>query len=373
MITASTHRAQPRRWQELWREAVTDPRELLAILDLEGFADSLLGRSPSATDTSPSATDRSPSAATAMEGQERPAKAMDGRERPRSDTGFPLRVPRGFVARMQRGDPNDPLLLQVLPQAREFGDVSGFTSDAVGDLAASAAKGVLHKYEGRALLVATGSCAVHCRYCFRRHFPYAEQTAAATGWAEAVAHVGADESIAEVILSGGDPLSLATAKLAELTKALAPIRHLRRLRIHTRLPVVLPERIDDEFSRWLGALPWPTTIVLHANHAHELDASVAAACARMRDCGAVLLNQAVLLRGVNDDAPILADLSERLFDYNVLPYYLHQLDRVAGAAHFEVDDARARALVEELRARLPGYLVPRLVREIAGAPGKTPL
>ncbi len=349
MITASTPRAQPRRWQELWREAVTDPRELLATLDLQAFADTLLppGRSPGA------------------------AKAMDGH--PRSDTGFPLRVPRGFIARMRRGDPNDPLLLQVLPQARELGDVPGFTSDAVGDLAARAANGVLHKYEGRALLVATGSCAVHCRYCFRRHFPYAEQTAAAAGWAEAVAHVQADESIAEVILSGGDPLSLATGKLAEVTAALAPVRHLRRLRIHTRLPVVLPERVDDEFSRWLGSLPWPATIVLHANHAQELDASVAAACARLRASGAVLLNQAVLLRGVNDDASALADLSERLFDFGVLPYYLHQLDRVAGVAHFEVDDARARELRDQLQVRLPGYLVPRLVREVAGALGKTPL
>jgi KamA family protein len=168
-------------------------------------------------------------------------------------------------------------------------------------------------------------------------------------------------------------LSLATAKLAELTTALTPVRHLRRLRIHTRLPVVLPERIDEELSRWLGALPWPTTIVLHANHANELDTSVAAACARLRDRGAILLNQSVLLRGVNDDVPVLADLSERLFDCGVLPYYLHQLDRVAGAAHFEVDDARARDLVDELRARLPGYLVPRLVREIAGARSKTPL
>ncbi len=351
MITASTPRAQPRRWQELWREAVTDPRELLATLDLQAFANTLLP------------TDRSPSAAT----------AMDGQERPQSDTGFPLRVPRGFIARMRRGDPNDPLLLQVLPQARELRDVPGFTSDAVGDLAARMANGVLHKYDGRALLVATGSCAVHCRYCFRRHFPYAEQTAAAAGWTNAIAHVQNDESIVEVILSGGDPLSLATAKLAELTTALAPVRHLRRLRIHTRLPVVLPERIDDEFSRWLGALPWPTTIVLHANHANELDASVAAACMRLRDSGATLLNQAVLLRGVNDDGPVLADLSERLFDCGVLPYYLHQLDRVTGAAHFEVDDARARELLDELRARLPGYLVPRLVREVAGASGKTPL
>jgi EF-P beta-lysylation protein EpmB len=334
MITASTPLAQPRRWQDLWREAVTDPRELLAALDLQASADTLL---------------------------------------PKVDSGFPLRVPRGFIARMRRGDPHDPLLLQVLPQARELVEPPGFTRDAVGDLAALTASGVLHKYEGRALLVATGSCAVHCRYCFRRHFPYAEQTAAAAGWTKAIAHVEADESITEVILSGGDPLSLATAKLAELTTALAPVRHLRRLRIHTRLPVVLAERIDDEFSRWLGALPWPTTIVLHANHAHELDASVAAACGRLRDSGAVLLNQAVLLRGVNDDASVLADLSERLFDCGVLPYYLHQLDRVAGAAHFEVDDARARELRDQLQVRLPGYLVPRLVREVAGALGKTPL
>jgi len=334
MITASTHRAQPRRWQELWREAVTDPRELLAALDLQAHASSLL---------------------------------------PQSDTGFPLRVPRGFIARMRRGDPRDPLLLQVLPQARELVEVPGFTRDAVGDLAARTANGVLHKYDGRALLVATGSCAVHCRYCFRRHFPYATHTAAAAGWNDAVARVQADASIREVILSGGDPLSLATTKLTELTGALTPVRHLRRLRIHTRLPVVLPERIDDEFGAWLGALPWPTTIVLHANHAHELDAGVAAACTRLRDGGAVLLNQSVLLRGVNDDGSVLADLSERLFDCGVLPYYLHQLDRVAGAAHFEVDDTRARDLVEELRARLPGYLVPRLVREVAGARAKTPL
>jgi EF-P beta-lysylation protein EpmB len=274
---------------------------------------------------------------------------------------------------MRRGDPNDPLLLQVLPQARELEEISGFVPDAVGDLAARAANGVLHKYEGRALLVATGSCAVHCRYCFRRHFPYAQETAAAAGWNEAIGRVRADTSIVEVILSGGDPLSLATAKLAELTNPLASIGHLRRLRIHTRLPVVLPERVDDELARWLAALPWPAAVVLHANHANELDSNVAAACARLRDTGATLLNQAVLLRGVNDDAAVLADLSERLFDCGVLPYYLHQLDRVSGAAHFEVDDTRARKLIEEVRARLPGYLVPRLVREVAGEPAKTPL
>jgi EF-P beta-lysylation protein EpmB len=232
---------------------------------------------------------------------------------------------------------------------------------------------VLHKYDGRALLIATGSCAINCRYCFRRHFPYAEETAAANGWREAIAHAARDASIREVILSGGDPLSLSTPKLADLTRALADVPHVERLRLHTRLPVVLPERVDDELLAWLAAWPRQRVIVLHANHANELDASVAHACARLRDAGATLLNQSVLLRGVNDDADALAALSERLFAIGVLPYYLHQLDRVAGVAHFEVPDDRARALVEAIRARLPGYLVPRLVREVAGEPGKRPL
>jgi EF-P beta-lysylation protein EpmB len=334
MITASPHRAQSRRWQQLWREAITDPCELLELLDLGHLAATLL---------------------------------------PASDTGFALRVPRGFVARMRRGDATDPLLLQVLPQAAELLEVAGFRPDAVGDLAARAANGVLHKYQGRALLIATGSCAVHCRYCFRRHFPYAEETAAANHWREAVEHIRDDASISEVILSGGDPLSLSTPKLAELTDALARIPHLRRLRIHTRLPVVLPERVDEELGPWLRRLPWPVAIVLHVNHANEIDAGVAAACARLQAGGATLLNQSVLLRGVNDSVDALATLSERLFDCAVTPYYLHQLDRVAGAAHFAVDDATARRLIETLRGRLSGYLVPRLVRETAGEVGKTPL
>jgi EF-P beta-lysylation protein EpmB len=335
MITASPLQAQPRRpWQQLWREAVTDPRELLDLLDLGHLAERLL---------------------------------------PSSDAGFALRVPRGFIDRMRRGDPSDPLLLQVLPQAAELIETTGFARDAVGDLAARTANGVLHKYQGRALLIATGSCAVHCRYCFRRHFPYAEETAAANRWREAIEHIRADPSIHEVVLSGGDPLSLSTSKLGELTTALAPIAHLKRLRIHTRLPVVLPERVDEELSLWLRRLPWPVAVVLHANHANEIDADVADACARLRASGASVLNQSVLLRGVNEDADVLAALSERLFDCGVIPYYLHQLDRVAGAAHFAVDDAVARGLVEALRRRLSGYLVPLLVREIAGAPGKTPL
>jgi EF-P beta-lysylation protein EpmB len=287
-------------------------------------------------------------------------------------------VPRGFIERMRHGDPHDPLLRQVLPLDDEDRIVPGFGLDAVGDTAARAASGVIRKYRGRALLVATGSCAIHCRYCFRRHFPYAEETAAAGGWSDAIALIATDASIDEVILSGGDPLSLATSKLAELTDALAMVPHIKRLRIHTRLPTVLPERVDAALLTWLRALPWPITVVVHVNHANEFDARVDAALASLRDAGAaskgiVLLNQAVLLRGVNDTVDALADLSERSFAAGVLPYYLHQLDRVAGTAHFEVDEGKARSLHAALAARLSGYLVPRLVREVAGDPGKRAL
>jgi len=324
----------PPRWQQLWRDALRDPRELLALLGLEPQA---LGVSEQAA------------------------------------TQFALRVPRGFVARMRHGDPHDPLLRQVLPIDAELRRVPGFALDAVGDAAAKKADGVIQKYRGRALLVATGSCAVHCRYCFRRHFPYAEETAARDGWREAVATIAADPDIDEVILSGGDPLSLATSKLVELSEALAAIPHLKRLRLHSRLPVVLPERVDAPLLAWLRTLPWPVAFVIHANHANEFDASVDAALAQLRGTGAQLLNQAVLLRGVNDSVAALAALSERSFAAGVLPYYLHQLDKVEGVAHFEVDDATARALHQALAARLSGYLVPKLVREIPGDTGKRAL
>ena len=322
------------RWQQAWRDAVRDPRELLGMLGLDHLASGL-----------------SDDAA----------------------AQFPLRVPRSFIARMRHGDPHDPLLRQVLPILDEDRIVPGFGLDAVGDDAARRGGGVIHKYNGRALLIATGSCAIHCRYCFRRHYPYAEDTAAAAGWREAVALIRADDSIHEVILSGGDPLSLADHKLAELTDALRDIPHIRRLRLHTRLPIVLPERVDAGLLAWLRALPWPVAIVVHANHADEFDGAVDTAMAALRDAGVTLLNQAVLLRGVNDSLEALAALCERGHAAGVLPYYLHQLDRVAGAAHFEVDDADALSLHLALAARLPGYLVPKLVREVAGAPGKTPL
>jgi EF-P beta-lysylation protein EpmB len=334
MIPAAPLPLQPPGWQQLWREAVRDPRELLSMLGLDALA----------------------------------ARISEDAARQ-----FPLRVPRGFVARMRPGDPHDPLLRQVLPLDDEDRIVEGFALDAVGDAAARAGTGVLRKYRGRALLVTTGSCAIHCRYCFRRHFPYAEDTAAANGWREAVGLIAADREIDEVILSGGDPLSLATSKLAELTTALADIPHLRRLRIHTRLPIVLPERVDTALVDWLRAMPWPVTVVVHANHAQEFDGDVDAALARLRSAGAFLLNQAVLLGGINDSVEALAALSERGHAAGVLPYYLHQLDRVQGAAHFEVPDARAMELHRSLAARLSGYLVPRLVREVAGDPGKRPL
>jgi EF-P beta-lysylation protein EpmB len=320
-------------WRELWRDAITDPAELLQVVGLGERPDLL----------------------------------------PADDAGFALRVPRGFVARMRQHDPSDPLLLQVLPQRTEHDEVDGFTRDAVGDMASKAGQGFLHKYDGRALLIASGSCAVNCRYCFRRHFPYGEEIAAASQWREALAQLKADPSIRELILSGGDPLALATHKLEELSRGLAELPQVIRLRIHTRLPVVLPERIDEAFIHWLDGLPLQKVVVLHANHANELDASVDAACARLKAAGATVLNQTVLLRGINDDEDALTALSERLFAAGVLPYYLHQLDRVQGTAHFEVDDARALALMEALRARLPGYLVPRLVREVGGDASKRPL
>lgn len=284
---------------------------------------------------------------------------------------FPLRVPRGFAARMKKGDARDPLFLQVWPAPAEGLDTPGYAIDAVGDLGRVRGAGLIHKYRGRVLLVATGACAVHCRYCFRRHFPYAEQLAARDHWSAAVEAIAGDASIEEVILSGGDPLSLSDDKLAELIEALDAIPHLKRLRIHTRQPIVLPERVDERLLAWLDRTRLQTVFVLHANHASELDETVRTALLPLRARGVALLNQAVLLRDVNDDAGTLARLSERLFECGVLPYYLHLLDRVQGAAHFDLPETEAQRLMRMLSSRLPGYLLPRLVREIAGEPAKT--
>jgi len=322
-------------WQQELRDAITDPAELCALLGLDpaGLA----------------------SAHAAL-------------------AGFPLRVPREFVTRMRHGDARDPLLLQVLPVAAELQPSPGFGLDPVGDLASRAGSaGLLHKYQGRALLVTTGACAVHCRYCFRRHFPYADESPLADGWRATFERLRADPSIEELILSGGDPLSLSDRRLAQLTDGLASLPQIRRLRLHTRYPIVLPARVDRGLLNWLADLPLQKVVVVHANHANELNQAVRDACRDLTAAGATLLNQSVLLAGVNDTVQALAELSEALFAAGVLPYYLHLLDRVQGAAHFEVAEPVAVRLHAELMGRLPGYLVPRLVREVPGAPSKTPV
>ena len=283
---------------------------------------------------------------------------------------FRVLVPRSYVARMRPGDPHDPLLRQVLPVASEHTPADGFVADPVGDLAAERRPGLLHKYDGRVLLVLAGACAVNCRYCFRRHFPYESSTAGPREWQPALDAIAADESITEVILSGGDPLMLDDALLVEFTDAIERIAHVRRLRFHTRLPIVIPERVTDALSSMLSNCRLQTVVVLHANHANELDAKVASVVARLARVGSLLLNQAVLLRGVNDSVAAQRELSERLIDLNVMPYYLHQLDRVAGAAHFEVPVAEGLEIVRQWRADLPGYAVPRYVQEVAGEPNK---
>jgi L-lysine 2,3-aminomutase len=286
---------------------------------------------------------------------------------------FPVFAPRGYLARIRPGDPLDPLLRQILPLADELHALPAFSRDPVGDAAAARSPGLLQKYHGRALMIATGACAVHCRYCFRRHFPYQEDVRSPRFWAQAISEIAADASLEEIVLSGGDPLTLTDERLAALAGQLAAVPHLRRLRVHTRLPVVIPERVTPGLVGLLRSTRLTPVVVLHANHPRELDSSVADALARLVDAGIPLLNQSVLLRGVNDDAPTLVALSQRLLDCRVLPYYLHQLDRVAGAGHFEVAVDRGLALVAEMRARLPGYAVPRYVREVPGQPGKVVL
>jgi L-lysine 2,3-aminomutase len=288
-----------------------------------------------------------------------------------ADPEFPLLVPRSFVARMRPGDPNDPLLKQILPLPVERELIAGYSGDPVREQAL-AAHGLIRKYAGRALLIASGTCPVHCRYCFRRDFPYTEQLASRDGWEPAIAELRAHADVGEVILSGGDPLSLSNRRLRELLAKLADTSA-RTVRIHTRFPIVVPERIDAELVSVLAECRLRTVVVVHTNHANELAAGVPAALSALKGGVAALLNQAVLLAGVNDDEATLAALSERLFDCGVLPYYLHALDAVAGAAHFVVPEERGIELVDALRARLPGYLVPRFVREVPGELSKTPL
>ena len=286
---------------------------------------------------------------------------------------FPMRVPRAFSDRMQPGNPNDPLLRQVLPLKLEHKRIAGFSSDPVGDMQNRPARGLLHKYHGRALLITTGACAIHCRYCFRREFPYAAEHASPAHRQDAIDYIAKHSDIREVILSGGDPWMLGNERLHELTEALGPIPHIQRLRIHTRMPITLPDRVDQGLLDWLNALPWQTIVVVHANHANEFDLNVANALKRLQQTDATVFNQAVLLADINDDADALCELMETSFKAGAIPYYLHLLDRVHGSAHFDVEEQQALELMQQLRQRLSGYLVPRLVREQAGAAYKLPV
>lgn len=318
-------------WQTTLANAIREPAELLQYLNLPG---SLLNGAIAANAT------------------------------------FALRVPLGYCQRIEKGNPNDPLLRQILPLDAELIEDQHFKLDPVGDLAAMEVPGLLHKYHGRVLIITTAACAVHCRYCFRRHFPYQENRAE-QNWQAAIDYIRANSDIHEVILSGGDPLSLTESKLKNLTDKLLTIPHIKTLRLHTRQPIVLPERINNDFLSWLDSLPWKIVMVLHCNHANEIDASVASALEQLQQHRVTLLNQSVLLAGVNDDAEVLVNLSEKLFSHHVLPYYLHQLDKVQGAKHFAVNDEKALQLLNEIRQRLPGYLVPKLVEENAGEKSKT--
>ncbi|GAB4170163.1 MAG: EF-P beta-lysylation protein EpmB [Wenzhouxiangellaceae bacterium] len=289
------------------------------------------------------------------------------------NTPFAFLVTREFASRIRPGDPDDPLLRQVLPLASERQAAPHFVADPVGDRASRRMPGLLHKYRGRALLITTEACPIHCRYCFRRAHDYASDRLNDQALERIIGYLKADPGIEELILSGGDPLMLGNARLTRLTDALGAVPHLKRLRIHSRVPVTLPQRVDDGLCEWLGSVRYQTVVVIHANHAQEFDAQVARALHRLRQAGAWVLNQAVLLAGVNDDPETLAGLMTASFTHGALPYYLHLLDRVAGSRHFEVEAHRARSLAEQLRIRLPGYLVPRLVREQAGMPYKQPI
>lgn len=285
---------------------------------------------------------------------------------------FALRVPRAFAQRMKKGDPHDPLLLQVITDRQEFIDAPGYSTDPL-DEQSSVVPGLLHKYKNRALLLVKGGCAVNCRYCFRRHFPYQDNQGNKRNWQRALDYIRDHSELDEIIFSGGDPLMAKDHELDWLIGELETIPHLKRLRIHSRLPVVIPARITEALCQRLASSRLQVLMVTHINHAQEIDDALRHGVAMLKRAGVTMLNQSVLLRGINDDAQTLAALSNALFDAGILPYYLHVLDKVQGAAHFYVSDEAARAIMRQLLPLVSGYLVPKLAREIGGEPSKTPL
>ena len=340
MITRSALRvhtintAEPVSWQQALANVVTCPKELLDLLGLDH------GLLPDAL---------------------------------KADSLFSLRVPRAFVHKIEWGNPSDPLLLQVLPLGQELLNTEGYSLDPLSETTQNPCNGVIHKYHGRLLLITSGTCAINCRFCFRRHFPYGNNQLSGEDWDNALRYIASDTSIKEVILSGGDPLAANDKRLKKLAHALSAIPHVETLRIHTRLPLVIPERITNEMTDWFTGTRLKPVMVIHCNHANEIDDSVRAALSKLQRAGVMLLNQTVLLKGINDSVEALVSLSQALFQSSVLPYYLHVLDKVQGAAHFDVDETVASQLINDIQKQCPGYLVPKLVREIAGEPNKTPI
>ncbi|OTT95122.1 EF-P beta-lysylation protein EpmB [Acinetobacter baumannii] len=326
---------QEQNWQSQLSDLITDPLELLNLLELS--TDQLLSGAILASEK------------------------------------FKLRVPRAFVGKMNAKDPLDPLLLQVLPHHLELEEHPEFVTDPLGEEAANQLPGVLHKYKSRFLLTLTGACAVHCRYCFRRHFPYQENLPKNEDWLNIKNYIESNPDINEVILSGGDPLTLSNRKLALWLERLSSLKQVKILRIHSRVPIVIPNRIDEELISLLKNSRLRIILVVHSNHASELDDFTCSKLLQLSEHHITVLNQAVLLKGVNDSAQTLTDLSYRLFEARVMPYYLHVLDKVKGAQHFDLVPSEIDAIYQDVLASLPGYLVPKLVREIAGEKNKTPL
>lgn len=284
---------------------------------------------------------------------------------------FAIRVPEPYLNRIEKGNPNDPLLLQVLPQSAEMERYPGYSNDPLEELDTNPAPGLIHKYKGRVLLILSGACAINCRYCFRRHFPYQENQLGSQQWQQVLQYLQNNQNITEVIFSGGDPLATPDKRLSSMIHDLEAITHIKRLRIHSRLPVVIPQRVTDTLCQTLASSRLSTVCVLHINHANEVDTQVAGSIAKLQAAKVTVLNQSVLLKGINDSVDCLKTLSETLFTCGVLPYYLFVLDPVHGAAHFDISDSDAIALMKELQTELPGYLVPKLAREIPGRPSKT--
>ena len=331
MIPLSRINVQLNSWQQQFAKAVTDYQELFEILQLP--EDGAI-------------------ASTAI------------------NSGFPLKVTRDYLDCIEKGNLNDPLLKQILPVPAENESVEGFYSDPVGDLGATKIPGLIHKYHGRVLLIATPACAIHCRYCFRRHFPYTESSANGSNLEPALDYIQNNKQISEVILSGGDPLSLSDAQLEKLISSIQTIEHVKTIRLHSRLPVVLPDRITNELIKLLSQSKFQAVLVIHSNHPNELSNKVLQGLARFQSSGITLLNQSVILNSVNDHEDTLIRLSRKLFSAGVLPYYIHMLDRVSGAAHFAVSTNKAIKIHKKMQESLPGYLVPKLVREVTDFPHK---